>query len=253
MSASKWEQLVRQCVLRRTHGDEFRELAEFMSEKYQTSGRGLIKHIVECRQSFSISSDPLIPQYIRAAATSGLSQTSDVLHVLIQNWNSNIPGRGLSAEAKKPGCLSSPDSIIVNDLALIIASSKTPHNSSEIRKSLSFTSRWLTALIGWISDDGENRSYLAVLTLLEALGILFASIASTEQGMLLLGNQEETGKRRTHQTGPFRLGQAHAFLGRSQSSGGESFGNSTSTSDQHIGAASYPSRHDSEAFQPLPY
>jgi hypothetical protein len=199
MSVPKFEQFVRQCLLRRTHSSEFRELAGFMNEKYQMPGRAIIQSIVECRQSFSVSSDPLIPQYIRAAVESGLSQTSDVLYVLIGNWNSALPQKGLSAEVKTPGCLSSPDSIIINDLAVITASNQPPCNSSEIRKSLSFASRWLIALIGWISEDGEKRSYLAILTLLEALGILFASSASTEQGMLLIGNQEDMGKLDTTQ------------------------------------------------------
>lgn len=194
MSASKWKQFVRQCLVRRTHGDDFRQLAEFMNEKCQISGRVLIQTILECRQSFSISSDPLIPQYLLAAVNSGLGQTSDVLYVLIQNWNSSRTGQGLSAELKKPGCLSSPDALIINDLALVIASNKMPNGSGEVRKSLSFVSRWLIALIGWISEDGENRSYLAILTLLEALGILFASIVSTEHGMLILGNRDNLGK-----------------------------------------------------------
>ncbi len=197
MSILKWEQFVRQCLLRRTHGDEFRELAEFMNAKYKIPGRVPVEKIVECRKSFTVSSDPLISQYIRAAVTSGLSHISDVLYVLIQNWNSNVPEQGLSAEVKKPGSLSSPDAVIINDLALIMGSSKTLHTSSEIRTSLSLTSRWLIALMNWISKDGENRSYLAVLTLLEALGILFASIASTEQGMTLLGSPEDSGKCRT--------------------------------------------------------
>jgi hypothetical protein len=186
-------QLVRQCLLHRTHSDEFQELAEFMSEKYPIRGRVLVQTILECRQSFALSSDPLIPQYIRATVTSGLSHVSDVLLVLIQNWNSNQPGQGLSVEEKKPGALSTADARIINDLALVAASNKPPVSSSEVRKCLSFVSKWLVALIGWISKDGENRSYLAILTLLEALGILFASFVSTEKGMLLLGNLEDSG------------------------------------------------------------
>ncbi len=199
MSRSKWQQFVRQCLLHRTHGDEFRELAEFMNEEYQISGKVLIRIILDCRQAFSISSDPLIPQYIRAAVTSGLSRTSDVLYMLIQNWNSILPGQGLSAESKRPGCLSSLDSIIIHDLALLIPSNTTPQCSSEIRRSLSFTARWLLALIEWISEDTENRSYLAILTLLEALGILFASLASTQQDMLLLASREDLGTLHTEQ------------------------------------------------------
>ena len=201
MSTSKWVQFVRHCLLHRTHCDEFRELAEFMNEKYQITGQAIIQTIVECRQSFSISSDPLIPQYVRAAVTSGLSQTSDVLFVLIQNWNSNQPGQGLLAEVKKPGSLSSPDTLIINDLALTTASNKPLPSASEVRKSLSLASRWLVALIRWISDDGENRSYLAILTLLEALGIFFASIISTEEGMRLLGSMKDPGKHSTHRSG----------------------------------------------------
>jgi hypothetical protein len=198
MSSSKWAHFVRQCLLHRTHGDEFCELVEFVNEKYQISGREIIQTIVKCRRSFSISSDPLIPQYVRAAVTSGLSQTSDVLYVLVQNWNSKDPNQGLLAELKNPGCLSSPDALIINDLALVIASNKPSAITSDVRKSLSCTSRWLVALIGWISEDGESRYYLAILTLLEALGILFASIISTEQGMGLLGSQEDSGKHRNY-------------------------------------------------------
>lgn len=211
MSISKWTQFVRQCLLHRTHGDEFRELAELMNEKYQISGRAIIRTIVECRKTFSISSDPLIPQYVRAAVTSGLCQTSDVLFVLVQNWNGNEHEQGLLAEAKNPGCLSSPDALIINDLVLINASNKPPANTSDIRKSLSLASRWVIALVGWISEDGEGRSYLAVLTLLEALGILFASVISTEQGMRLLSSQEDSGKHHTHKL-------ALASLTRSSSS-----------------------------------
>jgi hypothetical protein len=199
MSTTKWEHFVRRCLLRRTHDDEFQELAEFMNGSYPISGRILTQTIIACRQSFSISSDPLIPHYVRAVVTSGLAHTSDLLYVLIQNWNSRLPDQGLSAELKKPGCLSSPDSVIINDLALMVASSKTPHKSSEVRKSLSLTSKWLIAVIGWISEDGENRSYLAILTLLEALGILLASIASTEQGISLLSSQKDSGKLSTYQ------------------------------------------------------
>ena len=212
MSVSKWAQFVRQCLLHRTHGDEFQELAELMNEKYQISGRAIIRTIVECRRTFSVSSDPLIPQYVRAAVTSGLTQTSDVLFVLVQNWNSNEPEQGLSAEVKIPGCLSSPDVLIINDLALITAASKPLATSSEIRKSLSLVSRWLVALIGWISEDGESRSYLAVLTLLEALGIFFASVVSTEQAMRLLSSQEDSGKHQTQKMVPIASTRSSSSL-----------------------------------------
>lgn len=196
MSTSNWVQFIRQCIHRRICGDEFRELVEFMNEEYQIPGTALVQIIVDCRQTLSISSDPLIPQYVRAAITSGLCQTSDVLFVLIQNWNSSAADQGLSMELKKPGCLSSPDSQIINDLALVVSSHKPTVGSSEIQKGLSFTSRWLIALGGWISQDGENRSYVAILALLEALGILFDSMVSTAQGILLLGVQEESGRHR---------------------------------------------------------
>jgi hypothetical protein len=195
MSTSKWLQFVRQCLLHRTHGDEFRELAEFLNEKCQVPGTVLVQIILECRQSFSVSSDPLIPLYIRVAVTSGLAQTSDVLLALIQNWNSKVPGKGLSAEMENPGCLSSPDSQIVHSMALIIASNKHSAAPSEIRKIVLVVSQWLIALIGWMSEDGQNRYYLAILTLIEALGILFASTIYTEQGMILVVNQKDSGKR----------------------------------------------------------
>jgi hypothetical protein len=198
MSTFRWQKLVRQCLLHRTSGDEFCELAEFLHEKYQIPGRLLVQTILECRQSFSVASDPLIPLYIRATVTSGLARTSDVLFALIQNWNSKLPAKGLSAETEKHGCLSAPDSQIVHALALVIASNSVSATPSEIRKSISLTSRWFIALIGWISEDGQNRSYLEVLTLLEALGIFLVSTVSTEQGMVLVGNHQDSGKGCIH-------------------------------------------------------
>lgn len=221
-----------------------------MSKKHQIPGNLLIQIILECRDSFSILSDPLIPHYVRACVTSSLSQASDVLYVLIRNWNSREPEKGLAAELKKPGCLSSPDSVIINDLAVAIASNKAPWNTCEARRSLSMVSRWLVALIGWISQDGENRSYLAVLTLLEALGILFASIISTEQGLLLLGSQEDLGKSGTAD-GSVSSGEAHVSPFRSQVPSYRRFGGSASAFDQHIGTTPYPSRYASKTFPPL--
>lgn len=209
MSTSKWVHFVRQCLLHRTHGDEFRELAELMNEKSQIHGRTIIKTIIECRQSFSISSDPLIPQYVRAAVTSGLSQTSDVMFVLIQNWNSNQAEQGLFADVEKSGNLSSLDALIVNDLALITADKLLP-NVSEVRKSLSLASRWLVTLIRWISEDAESRSYL-ILTLLEALGIFFASMVLTEEGMRLLASTKDSGKHSTRRSDDLLLAQLIPF------------------------------------------
>lgn len=223
-----------------------------MNEKYQVPGRTLIQTILECRQSFSLSSDPLIPQYVRAVGTSGLCQTSDVLYVLIQNWNSTAPEQGLSAELKKPGWLSSPDTRIINDLALTVASNKSSASSTEIRKELSFVSSWIIALIGWISEDGEKRSYLAVVNLLEALGILFASIVSTEQGMVLLGSPEYPGKQHVEFTTSLEEADI-PFLRRTKVSRHRRLGKSTSSPQWHISAASYTPRHDTKAFQPLRY
>lgn len=230
MAATRWERLVRQCLLRRARGDEFQELAKFMSENSQIPGILLIQAIVQCRQNFSMSSDPLIPQYVRAAVTSSLSQASDVLYVLIENWNSRASDQGLAAELEKPGCLSSPDSLIINDLAVVVASNSVRCSASEARRSLSLVSRWLVALVGWISQDGEHRTYLALLTLLEALGILFGSVISTEQGMLLLSSQEDLGKRRTPE-GCITSGEAHVPTPRSQVPSRGRAGNSTSASD----------------------
>ena len=115
--------------------------------------------------------------------------------MLIENWNSRKLDRGLALEIQKPGCLSSPDALIINDLALIVASKKPGPILDDIRESLLMTSTWLVALIGWISEDAQNRSYLALLSLLEALGILLASLASTDHGLTILSDEENVGKQ----------------------------------------------------------
>ena len=194
MALPKWLHFVQQCLRRRTSAHDFRELAEYLNESNPISGKKLIQIVIECRHSFTIPSDPLICKYIRSIVSSDLGQISDVLFVLIHAWNESGPEKGLAKEISDPGSLSSPDTVLINDLSSTVTSHKSEITQSEIRKSLSLTSRWLVALIGWISEDGENRSYLAILTLLEALGILFACLISTELGMAILANPDNQGK-----------------------------------------------------------
>lgn len=168
-------------------------MAEYLHEKKPIPGAHIVHVILRCRNSFSVPSDPLINQYFKAIVRSGLANLSDVLLVLIKNWNGPKGASGLAKESKEPGSLSSLDTALINDLVPLITSKEALLTSSEIHKSLSLTCKWLVALIQWITRDGENRSYLAILTLLDALGILLAALMSTEPGMLQLGAHGNTG------------------------------------------------------------
>ena len=190
MSLPTWSHLVRQCLLHRTNGDEFQELADFLNEKHRLPGKPLVKIILDCRKSFCPSNDPLVPHYVHAIVALGLADLSDALFVLIHNWND--PGHRASEE-QTPGTVSGPDIPIVLDLASTAASGNHQESAHATRKSLIITSRWLSALVKWVSEKQEQVTVLPTMTLLEAVGILLVSIASNRQGMTVLEERKEIG------------------------------------------------------------
>ena len=194
MATSKWTTFVHQCLLRRTSGEEFRELADYMAKGTRLRSRSIVQSVLGCRTQFCLSDDPLIPQYIHAIVTLGLVQVSDVLRVLIPAWTEGKKGSAPHFEAKVISPLSLSDSSIVYELANIITTNTSPITMMEARADLMLTSNWLLALASWISQRPVPTSDVSILTLVDAVGTLLVSLASSPQGIRNISGANDSGK-----------------------------------------------------------
>ena len=191
MSLPKWTLFVQRCLLQRVDGDEFQDLAVCIDEKHHVAGQALLNMLFRCRGSFCPAEDPLIPLYIRALVTLGLAQISDVLFALIQIWNQS---KSPEAEQEQPGVISRADASVALGLATLVASSEHQQDVDATRKSLILSSRWLSAMMKWLSETSSQITLHPVVILIEAIGSLVAALASSDHGMALLTNRDEPGE-----------------------------------------------------------
>jgi hypothetical protein len=80
------------------------------------------------------------------------------------------------------------------DLATIVDSNERGEDPHTTRKSLVLSSRWLSAMVKWLSEISSQTPIHPVVTLIEAIGSLIAALASSDNGMALLANKEKTGE-----------------------------------------------------------
>jgi hypothetical protein len=165
-----------------------------MIEKHHVTGQALLDIVIRCRGSFCPAEDPLIPLYVRALVTLGLAQISEVLFTLIQIWNQSDSRK---KEEELPGVFSRVDAALVGDLTTIVASSEHKEDQDTTRTSLILSSRWLSAMMKWLSHLSSQATIHPIVTLIEATGSLIAALASSDNGMALLANKDRTGELRS--------------------------------------------------------
>ena len=177
--------------MQRIDEDDFQDMALFMDEKHHLAGQALLNLILRCRGSFCLAEDPLVPLYIRSLVTLGLAKVSDVLFALVQIWNQT---ESRKAEEEQPGIISRADASIALTLATVVASDEPGEDADATRKSLILSSRWLSAIMKWLSELSSQASLRPVVTLIEAIGSLIAALAISDNGMALLAKKDELGE-----------------------------------------------------------
>jgi hypothetical protein len=162
-----------------------------MDEKHHVAGQALLNVVIRCRGSFCPADDPLIPPYIRALVALGLVHVSDVLFTLIQIWNNSECRK---VEEEQPGTISRADASIILDLADIVASGEHGEDINTTRKILTLSSRWLSAMIKWLSGISSQATIHPMVTLIEAIGLLIAALSSSDIGITLLTDKDKKGE-----------------------------------------------------------
>jgi hypothetical protein len=182
MAINTWLSFIRQCLVQRTAGNEFQELAVLLKERSPTSGAAILRSLLDCRDGVCVTGDPLILVYLQAIIISTLASPSDLIATMIRRWNKSTEATRLT---------SVDDTALINSLAELIASAKMFMPPREARKCLALTARWLTSVAGWASQDTNALHEGKLMSLTEGVGILLATIMSTEEGGAALTKTDE--------------------------------------------------------------
>ena len=143
MSAAKWSTFIKRCLLKRTSGDEFQELADYMNDRYRVPGTVIIKAILSCRTTFALPGDPLIAAYLQSAINLGLATVADGLQILILGWNRLISGGNHGTGLVDTDSKSSVT--ILSDLARVASQTENEEKCRFIPCSI-YISKWLRSV-----------------------------------------------------------------------------------------------------------
>ncbi len=182
MTVTKWLTLVRQCLLRRISLQEFGDLLQ--TYPGEIDGRRLFAALIECRESFCASGDPLVSLYLDHVGISGIVKVSDALLVLINRWN--------EAKSSRAQGLFDCYNQTLQDITMIVVSPKYKATTSEARLALLLSVRWLSSLARQASNQPEVSSTPGSDHVLESLAFLVASMAATDGGLEALADPERS-------------------------------------------------------------
>ncbi|KAK5552411.1 mediator complex subunit [Exophiala xenobiotica] len=171
MAVTESQKLVRYCLLRRLSLEEFAALLETYHDGIDD--QQLFSALLESRLSFCAPGDPLISLYLEHVATSGIVSVSTALLVLICKWN--------SVKSMKTHAALHCYNQTLQDIIMVMVSPKCKVTSSDARKSLLLSSRWLASLARHVSHV-DDTSIAEKTHVIEALAFLVVSMAATDGG-----------------------------------------------------------------------
>lgn len=177
MAITELSGLCRQALLSRTIPDDF---IRTIQQRRAVDSRALTKALLDCRHSLCPPSDPLPPRYLEALLNLRLTTLSDVLVILISRWNA-LCRTGAQKAA------SDADATTLQELAVLVMSSRLVLDQAHVRKCLLLVSRWLSAMI---KAAGQNDN-TETSSLVEPLGSLLATLCATNAGVELLSEKED--------------------------------------------------------------
>jgi mediator of RNA polymerase II transcription subunit 5 len=189
MTLSKWPLFLRQCLFQRTSGEEFADLLAQVYERNKISGLSLIRLVLKCNSNFCAPNDYLIPVYLQKIVSLALADVSDLLIVLIKQWNEFT-----KTEEDQPTDLKDIEesASLVNCLIGMIATGSFTLSTKEARRSLLLCARWFASVSAWVSKDPSRASESSAMALVESCGLLLVALASSTAGNTVLDNSKSS-------------------------------------------------------------
>lgn len=189
MTLAKWPLFLRRCLLQRASGEEFADLLALMYERNKISGIALIRLVLKCKTDFCAPNERLIPAYLQKVLSVGLADVSDLLVVLVKQWNEFV-----KLEDAEPQDAKNVDDAasLVHSLMGMIATGSFTLSTKEAQKSLLLCARWFASISTWVSKEPSRSSESAAMTLVESCGMLLVALASSTAGMTVLDDSKSS-------------------------------------------------------------
>jgi mediator of RNA polymerase II transcription subunit 5 len=182
----QWNKLLRQCLIRRLNGDQFRELAQLLLERDPVPQEKLIEAVLESKAVTNVYWDPLVPQYLETLRQLGAVKIPEILSSLLNRSSIKKQSNELKATlTKQPtkGNTLLTDFGIIQDILVAVTSGWVPKSAREARQTLISAADWVFALLSWDSANADDENPVGcfggshdVVQLFEAVGILLAGL-----------------------------------------------------------------------------
>lgn len=179
MARSQVSVLVRQCLHQRISPQEFVELLNLASKKWNVTGTEISVNLIGAAFDFCSDNDPLVSGYVQAVLNAQRIQISEFLAVLILRWQN--AGKNAAPDMLDQSQLLA---VLVNDLS-IVASSMTL-SELEVRKCMTVGARWLKALFDVAAGSDFKHSANQTNMLVSACAVFLITMMSIPAGVLLL-------------------------------------------------------------------
>lgn len=177
MAITELSGLCRQALLSRTLPADF---VKAVKQRRATDSRALANALLQCRQSLCPPSDPLPPRYLEICLSLNLISLSDILVVLISRWNALCWAKSQKRSGES-------DALMIQELVVLIVSSRLVVDKAQVHKCLLLTARWLSSMVRAANRNDTAETSSAV----EPVGSLLATLCATNAGVDLLSGKAE--------------------------------------------------------------
>jgi hypothetical protein len=203
--AKEWTTFVHQCLFQRIPEDQFYSLSKLLVARNSLPGSSVVHILLRSRAS-AYYYEPLVPKYVVKLYLLGHVSLPEILVTLLRQSLLSEPSDTETAkETTSPvqqtnqevdDSLAS-DYNVIQELTIAFTNGTTLSSGSDISRSLSALSQWITAILSRTAKDQTEGIGDASLTasafaglLFEAVGILLVALLENQRVMRFIANHQ---------------------------------------------------------------
>jgi hypothetical protein len=196
--------------MQRISENEFYSLSKLLIARNPLAGSSVVQILLKSRNASTVSYEPLVPKYIVKLFLLG--------HIVLPEILTSLLNHSLLLDSKNTGSSKGPDlrahitktkihdSLasdfnVIQEITTAYNNGNTTQSASEISRSLSAISKWISAILSRTAKDqaegiGDVSLTASVFAgpLFEAVGILLVALLENERVMQLISSPHNQGE-----------------------------------------------------------
>ncbi len=188
-ASKQWTKFLARCLQERVSAEKLQFFAKLMSKKWSLSGRQLSRILLHCNSPDAAGVDPLVPLYTQKLLELGLTNGTEILSELLDQFHHRSPANYTSKSILETVeftayNITELEGSLLTHLARMYARGEKLESLNEARKLLKLIADWMSALINanavpTITNMSNTFHHVTTHTLMarEALGVILTSLA----------------------------------------------------------------------------